>query len=177
MAQPPPVVHCHRSNQQLTLGLTILIMLSPSIQLQMIKLSTTYQLGYYLEVREKTHINTFFFPATLNLLTVILLWWLCLLKGVFINPALVEPFGLTIIEVRFSVLFSESLHGQQLPLSSLRNLSKRVINRTALLKHQNSAFKPKVLTIPFILNYIQLYVFVGSCIWFTSCCHKKWWTR
>ncbi|KAH9725984.1 putative sucrose-phosphate synthase 4 [Citrus sinensis] len=65
--KPPPVVHCHRSNQQLTLGLTILIMLSPSIQLQMIKLSTTYQLGYYLE-------------------------------GVFINPALVEPFGLTIIE-------------------------------------------------------------------------------
>lgn len=49
------------------------------------------------------------------------------MKGVFINPALVEPFGLTIIEVRFSVLFSESLHGQQLPLSSLRNLLKRVI--------------------------------------------------
>lgn len=27
--------------------------------------------------------------------------WLCLLKGVFINPALVEPFGLTLIEVIF----------------------------------------------------------------------------
>ena len=34
--------------------------------------------------------------------------WLCSLQGVFINPALVEPFGLTLIEVRFSVLTSKT---------------------------------------------------------------------
>ncbi|KAL2490182.1 putative sucrose-phosphate synthase 4 [Abeliophyllum distichum] len=58
----------------------------------------TLILGNRGDIEEMSDSSSVVLMTVLKLIDNRLLWWICLFKGVFINPALVEPFGLTLIE-------------------------------------------------------------------------------